>query len=203
MQYLAAHTFLIYTSKHRYLSWTKRDRATKQFLREYLGQKEVELRHHPEFDDVLDEDKDALDLFRIAGNLGTFVDEDDQHTAGSFEDIVVNAYAFGKTPGEAVQFGLNALSHHPEVDYIYFGLGVASMRMGFPAQAEDYFKDAIRFQQWQPAYHANLAIALKERGHWEAAELAINIALELHPDYDFAHNVKAQILKKIKPEQAI
>ncbi len=116
--------------------------------------------------------------------------------------IIVNSYAFGKTPGEAVQFGLNALSHHPEDDYIYFGLGVASMRMGFPAQAEDYFKNAIRFQQWQPAYHANLAIALKERGHWEAAEMAINKALELHPDYDFAHNVKAQILKKLKPEQA-
>ncbi|MGK0363723.1 MAG: Tfp pilus assembly protein PilF, partial [Saprospiraceae bacterium] len=113
-----------------------------------------------------------------------------------------NAYAFGKAPGEAVQFGLNALSHHPEDDYIYFGLGVASMRMGFPSQAEDYFKDAIRFQQWQPAYHANLAIALKERGHWEAAEIAINKALELHPDYDFAHNVKAQILKKLKPKQA-
>ena len=116
--------------------------------------------------------------------------------------IVVNAYAFGKTPGEAVQFGLNALSHHPEDDYIYFGLGVASMRMGFSSQAEDYFKSAIRFQQWQPAYHANLAIALKERGHWEAAELAINKALELYPDYDFAHNVKAQILKKLNPKQA-
>ena len=116
--------------------------------------------------------------------------------------IIVNAHAFGKMPGEAVQFGLNALSHHPEDDYIYFGLGVASMRMGFPDQAEDYFKSAIRFQQWQPAYHANLAIALKERGHWEAAEMAIDKALELHPDYDFAHNVKAQILKKLKPEQA-
>lgn len=116
--------------------------------------------------------------------------------------VIVNAYAFGKTPGEAAQHGLSALSHHPEDDYIYFGLGVASMRMGFPSQAEDYFKNAIRFQQWQPAYHANLAIALKERGHWEAAELAINKALELHPDYDFAHNVKAQILKKLNPEEA-
>ncbi len=116
--------------------------------------------------------------------------------------IIVNSYAFGKTPGEAVQYGLSALSHHPEDDYIYFGLGVASMRMGFPAQAEDYFKNAIRLQQWQPAYHANLAIALKERGHWEAAEMAINKALELHPDYDFAHNVKAQILKKLNPKQA-
>jgi len=116
--------------------------------------------------------------------------------------IIVNANAFGKVPGEAVQIGLNALSHHPEDDYIYFGLGVASMRMGFPSQAEEYFKEAIRFQQWQPAYHANLAIALKERGHWDAAEMAIDKALELHPDYDFAHNVKAQILKKLKPEQA-
>jgi len=121
---------------------------------------------------------------------------------GEVLGIIVNSYAFGKSPGDAVQFGLSALSHHPEDDYIYFGLGVASMRMGFPSQAEEYFKNAIRFQQWQPAYHANLAIALKERGHWEAAEIAINKALELHPDYDFAHNVKAQILKKIKPEQA-
>lgn len=116
--------------------------------------------------------------------------------------IIVNAYAFGKTPGEAVQFGLDALFLHPEGDYIYFGLGVANMRMGFPSQAEDYFKNAIRLQEWQPAYHANLAIALKEQRHWEAAELAINKALKLHPDYDFAHNVKAQILKKSKPEQA-
>jgi len=139
------------------------------------------------YDDAIKEAKDALAIEPVNGEaLG----------------IIVNAYAFGETPGEAVQFGLNALSHHPEDDYIYFGLGVASMRMGFSSQAEEYFKNAIRFQQWQPAYHANLAIVLKERGHWEAAEMAINKALELHPDYDFAHNVKAQILKKLKPEQA-
>lgn len=116
--------------------------------------------------------------------------------------ILVNAHAFDKQPGLAVQYGLDALAHHPEDDYLHFGLGVAAMRMGHFAQAEEYFKTAIKFQQWQPAYHANLAIALKERGHWKAAETAIEKALELHPDYDFAHNVKAQILKKMNPEKA-
>lgn len=123
-------------------------------------------------------------------------------TNGAALGIMVNAYAFGEKPGLSVQLGLDALSHHPEDDYLYFGLGVAAMRMGHFAQAEEYFKTAIKFQQWQPAYHANLAIALKERGHWEAAEMAINKALELHPDYDFAHNVKAQIFQKLNPQQA-
>jgi hypothetical protein len=46
----------------------------------------VALRSDPEFAEVLDEDKEALNIFRKAGDLGDFVEEDDQHSAGSFEN---------------------------------------------------------------------------------------------------------------------
>jgi hypothetical protein len=46
----------------------------------------VALRSDPEFAEVLEEDKEALNIFRKAGDLGAFVEEDDQHSAGSFEN---------------------------------------------------------------------------------------------------------------------
>ena len=93
--------------KCRYLQWTKRDEETKQALREYLNKKETELRRDPEYNEILDEDKEALKLFRETAKLGVFVDEDDQHTAGSFEEqmntqtSVASSRRPRSTPGSA------------------------------------------------------------------------------------------------------
>lgn len=62
----------------KYLNWIRKDKDQVETLREDFNQKEAELRNHPDFVDVLAEDMKALSLFRQAGNLGTFLIEDDK-----------------------------------------------------------------------------------------------------------------------------
>ena len=47
---------------------------------------EADLRNDPEFEQVLPEDKEALKIFRKAGDFGAFVVEEDYQTVESFGD---------------------------------------------------------------------------------------------------------------------
>ena len=66
--------------------WIKKDTDGRKLLSDFFGAQEAELRRHPEFDEILDEDKEALGYFREIGKLGNFVSEDDDHTEDSFDD---------------------------------------------------------------------------------------------------------------------
>ena len=69
----------------KYLSWVKRDKSIKQALVEDFNQREADLRNDPGFEQVLDEDKAALGIFRKAGNLGDCPGTGSQ-TVASYEE---------------------------------------------------------------------------------------------------------------------
>lgn len=70
--------FLLILSK--YLSWIRKDKQLKENLAKYLNEHEAELRSHPDFADVYEADKKALEDFRKTGDLGEYYVEEDTAT---------------------------------------------------------------------------------------------------------------------------
>ena len=60
----------------RYLNWIRQKDDFKEVLIKDVNEKEAELRNHPEFADVYDEDKEALAELRKSGELGELALED-------------------------------------------------------------------------------------------------------------------------------
>ena len=69
----------------KYLSWVKRDKSIRQALIQDFNQRETDLRNDPGFEQVFDEDKEALGIFRKAGDLGEFPGAESQ-TVASYEE---------------------------------------------------------------------------------------------------------------------
>jgi vacuolar-type H+-ATPase subunit I/STV1 len=61
----------------RFLVWIRKNEKFKEALRVYLNEKEYALRNDSDFQEVIDEDLDALAEFRKVGDLGEFEDEYD------------------------------------------------------------------------------------------------------------------------------
>lgn len=64
-------TFLLPLSK--YLNWIRRNKAAKDSAAADLNKRESELRNDPDYDQICDEDKAAIEAFRKAGDFGHFV----------------------------------------------------------------------------------------------------------------------------------
>ena len=60
----------------RYLNWIRQKDDFKEVLIKDVNEKETELRNHPDFAAVYDEDKEALAEFRKSGELGELAVED-------------------------------------------------------------------------------------------------------------------------------
>ena len=67
---------------HRYLVWVRKKNRQLSIIRAEFNQKEYEVRTHPDYDNVLESDIEAMALFRKAGNLGAYVVEDDTTVGG-------------------------------------------------------------------------------------------------------------------------
>lgn len=82
------HVLVIHFSRradYRYLGWIRQNKISKDDLTRVVNENEVDLRNHPEYDEVYDQDKEALAEFRKNGDLGEFVVEDtDTYTASQF-----------------------------------------------------------------------------------------------------------------------
>jgi len=65
---------------NKYQMWTRKDRETIAMLRDYINAQEVQLRDDVEYESVLEEDKEALKIFRKSGNLGSFRSDVPQET---------------------------------------------------------------------------------------------------------------------------
>jgi len=77
---LQSHTHFV--RFHRYLVWVRKNKRQIDIIRAQFNQKEDEVRSDHEFDQVLESDIEAMDLFRRVGNLGPFMMEDDTTVGG-------------------------------------------------------------------------------------------------------------------------
>eukprot|EP00977_Amphora_coffeiformis_P014558 scaffold4097_cov166-Amphora_coffeaeformis.AAC.15 len=66
----------------KYLVWVRKNKRQIDIIRAQFNQKEDEVRSDHDFDQVLESDIEAMDLFRKVGNLGPFVMEDDTTVGG-------------------------------------------------------------------------------------------------------------------------
>ena len=73
---------LILDRSRRYLVWVRKNKRQIDIIRAQFNQKEDEVRSDHDFDQVLESDIEAMELFRKVGNLGPFVMEDDTTVGG-------------------------------------------------------------------------------------------------------------------------
>lgn len=79
-------TYVGTPSWNRYLNWIRRDKESKNAIAEEFNHREAELRNNPEFDQVFEDDKEALSIFRKAGDLGTFLVGNEDESVESVEE---------------------------------------------------------------------------------------------------------------------
>lgn len=76
----------IHSFAYRYLNWIRRDKESKKGIADEFNQKEAELRNNPEFEQIFEDDQEALQIFRKTGDLGAFVVEDEDGSVESVEE---------------------------------------------------------------------------------------------------------------------
>jgi len=70
----------------KYANWAKKNKSQKQTLEELLDENEIALHNHPDFGEVLEEDLEALKIFRKALGLEpTAISVDDEATHGTLD----------------------------------------------------------------------------------------------------------------------
>jgi tetratricopeptide (TPR) repeat protein len=69
----------------------------------------------------------------------------------------------------------------------YFGLGLANARTGSFAEAEDYFRKAIKLNPAFAEAHFNLAVVFAKTGRLKETIQSLNDAIRVNPNYSEAH----------------
>ena len=67
----------------RYLVWIRKNNRQISIVRDDFNQKEDEVRSHPEYEEIVESDIEAMSLFRKVGNLGSYTVVEDDTTVGN------------------------------------------------------------------------------------------------------------------------
>ena len=94
----------------RYLIWIRKDKKDVAILRADFNEKEAELRNHSDFGEVFEDDLKAMSVYRHAGNLGTFLVEDDNDKTNEDESAGAGASAAGGASPRRLSHGSSIAS---------------------------------------------------------------------------------------------